>query len=86
MSTSKEYQTIIANNTIVGNSGANAGGIIFFDSEGTPVLINNIIYGNTGYGSDQIYIYENECDPVFLNCDVQGGREAFGGDGGGLKY
>jgi parallel beta-helix repeat protein len=86
LSTSKEYQTIIANNTIVGNSGANAGGIIFFDSEGTPVLINNIIYGNTGYGSDQIYIYENECDPVFLNCNVQGGREAFGGDGGGLKY
>jgi hypothetical protein len=47
-----------------------------------PVLVNNIIYGNYALSGEQVYIWDVYSAPEFYYCNVQGGKEAFGGTGG----
>ena len=56
------------------------GGGLVFSGENVQ-LINNIIWGNIAPVGSQIYLWTEETNPNFYYCDIQGGVEAFGGDG-----
>jgi hypothetical protein len=77
---------ILLNNTIAFNTATTEGGGIgcYYDSD--PILINNIIYGNTAPVGHQVSINEDDSDPVFFYCDIQGGKQGFGGVGAGPNY
>jgi len=77
---------IIINNTIVNNIASSNGGGIFCTEVSNPILINNVIYGNSATTGYQVFIDDNLSDPNFLNCDIQGGKEGFGGSGAGANY
>ena len=70
---------IIANNTIFNNESIYGGGLSIMGEN--VQLINNIIWGNIAPVGSQIYLWTEGTNPNFYNCDIQGGVEAFGGDG-----
>jgi hypothetical protein len=73
------------NNTIVFNSAAHGGGICC-NNNSDPIFINNITWGNTSPDGNQVNLLDTQSDPHFLYCDIQGGREGFGGNGAGTNY
>ena len=75
---------ILLNNTIAYNIASGGGGGISCDVNSDPILINNIICGNTG--AQQVSLFDSYSDPHFLYCDIQGGKEGFGGAGAGANY
>jgi hypothetical protein len=77
---------VLLNNTIAFNAATSDGGGVgcYYDSD--PILINNIIYGNTAPVGHQVSINEDASDPVFFYCDIQGGKQGFGGVGAGANY
>jgi len=77
---------ILINNTIAYNTSSQAGGGLGLYEDADPVLINNIIYGNSANTSKQIHINDNLSDPNFLYCNIEGGKEGFGGNGAGGNY
>ena len=70
---------IIANNTIFNNESSYGGGLSIMGEN--VQLINNIIWGNIASVGSQVYLWMEGTNPNFYNCDIQGGVEAFGGDG-----
>ena len=76
---------VLVNNTIVDNS-ATSGGGIYCESNCDPIFINNILYGNSASTGNQVYLSDNESDPIFFFCDIQGGKDGFGGVGAGTNY
>ena len=76
---------VIINNTIAFNSGGSGGGITYW-LNADPLIINTILYGNMADTGSQVSIIDSDCDPVFVNCDIEGGKESFGGDGAGSNY
>ena len=78
-------QAIIINNTIAYNSATKGGGICF-NQNSDPILINNIIWGNTAVDGNQVNLLKATSDPYFYFCDIQGGKEGFGGSGAGVNY
>lgn len=77
--------SIIINNTIAYNIATNGGGICC-NQNSDPIFINNIIWGNTATYGNQVNLLEATSDPDFLFCDIQGGKEGFGGNGSGINY
>jgi len=78
-------KSIIINNTIAYNSATHGGGICC-NQNSDPILINNIIWGNTATYGNQVNLLEATSDPDFFFCDIQGGKESFGGNGSGNNY
>jgi hypothetical protein len=78
-------KSVIINNTIAFNSATHGGGICC-NQNSDPILINNIIWGNTANYGNQINLLESTSDPYFFYCDIQGGKEGFGGTGAGTNY
>ncbi len=76
---------VLINNTIAYNTASIGGGISCEDNS-DPILINNILYGNTAATGNQVYLLDNASDPIFTYCDIQGGKEGFGGSGAGANY
>lgn len=76
---------VLINNTIAYNTASIGGGISCEDNS-DPILINNILYGNSATTGNQVYINDAGSDPVFEYCDVQGGKDGFGGSGAGTNY
>ena len=82
----KSANPILINNTIVYNNGSVGGGGIAIRENAGAILINNILYGNTGPDGSQVNLYDDSADPVFVYCNIQGGKEEFGGAGAGINY
>jgi hypothetical protein len=78
-------KSIIINNTIAYNSATHGGGICCNDNS-DPIFINNIIWGNTSTDGDQVNFMDINSDPHFSFCNIQGGKEGFGGNGAGASY
>jgi hypothetical protein len=78
-------KSIIINNTIAYNSAAHGGGICC-NNNSDAIFINNIIWGNTSPDGAQVNLLEATSDPDFFFCDIQGGKEEFGGNGAGVNY
>ncbi len=78
-------QSKIINNTIAYNSAAHGGGICC-NNNSDAILINNIIWGNISSDGAQVNLLDTQSDPDFLYCDIQGGKEVFGGSGSGVNY
>jgi hypothetical protein len=78
-------QSVSTNNTIAYNSAAHGGGICC-NSNSDPIFFNNIIWGNTSPDGNQVNLLDTQSDPAFLFCDIQGGKEGFGGSGAGTYY
>ncbi|MBK9098311.1 MAG: T9SS type A sorting domain-containing protein [bacterium] len=78
-------KSIFINNTIAFNSSTLGGGICC-NQNSDPVFINNIIWGNTATNGNQVNLIEATSDPNFFYCDIQGGKESFGGAGAGNNY
>lgn len=77
---------VLINNTIAYNSGGNGGGIYCYGNS-NPIIINNILFGNSATSSgQQVFIDDNGSNPIFKYCNVQGGKEGFGGIGAGSNY
>ena len=76
---------VLINNTIAYNSATNGGGI-YCETNSDPILINNILYGNSATTGKQVFINDAQSDPHFLFCDIQGGKDGFGGSGAGAMY
>ncbi len=75
----------ISNTTFVGDT-ANWGGALFLEYS-SPKIFNTIIWNNKGLNSDhQVVISNDEAEPEFYYCDVEGGKEGFGGNGAGANY
>ena len=81
-----DVNAIIINNTIAYNVASYSGGGIRCDYNSDPILLNNIIYGNSATTGSQVYLYDSPSDPNFLYCNIQGGREEFGGTGADTNY
>ncbi|MCD4735613.1 MAG: hypothetical protein K8R53_06185, partial [Bacteroidales bacterium] len=83
-------QPVLINNTICNNSVSSEdetkGGGLYLNC--APVVVrNNIIYGNTTKGTpNQVYISYDGYDPDFYYCDIEGGKDAFTGEGSGENY
>ena len=75
----------ISNNTVSSDDEALGGGLYL---TGAAIIArNNIIYGNTVNGSpNQVHIDNDGHDPDFYYCDIEGGKDAFTGDGAGENY
>jgi len=76
---------VLINNTIAYNNATNGGGI-YCETNSDPILINNILYGNSATTGKQVFINDAQSDPHFLFCDIQGGKDGFGGSGAGAMY
>jgi len=77
---------VLINNTIAYNS-ATSGGGIYYDSNSDGIFINNILYENEATSTgDQVFINDAQSDPIFVNCDIEDGKEGFGGAGAGTYY
>ena len=71
------------NNTICNNSAEEGGGIQFYYTNGE--VINCILYGNTAtVNGNQVNLYSDSSDPSFYYCNIQGGFEDFGVQGGSI--
>ncbi|MCK7522187.1 MAG: hypothetical protein MZV64_33205 [Ignavibacteriales bacterium] len=77
-------KAIFINNTIAFNSSTLGGGICC-NQNSDPIFINNIIWGNTSTNGNQVNLIEATSDPNFFYCDIQGGKEGFGGAGAGTE-
>jgi hypothetical protein len=75
---------LIINNTIAYNRSSVGGGIGCWGSN--PIVINTILYGNSAEDGVQVNFATEDSDPIFLYCDIEGGREQFGGPGAGDNY
>jgi hypothetical protein len=75
---------LIINNTIAYNSSPVGGGIGCYGS--SPILVNTVLYGNSAEQGNQVNLQTEDSDPIFLYCDIEGGREQFGGPGAGDNY
>ena len=73
---------LFLHNTVSYNSSWSYGGGIYFNDSAVPVLVNNIVYFNQAGEGQQVYIWDILSSPEFHNCNVEGGKEAFGGTGG----
>ncbi len=81
------------NNTIAYNHAFTSGGGIYFRAT-SPTCSNMILWGNTAgsVSSDylqQVHLYDASytyADPDFFYCIVQGGVDAFEGNGAGFNY
>ncbi len=78
-------KAIFINNTIAFNSSTLGGGICC-NQNSDPIFINNVIWGNTSTNGNQVNLIEATSDPNFFYCDIQGGKEGFGGAGAGTNY
>jgi N-acetylneuraminic acid mutarotase len=76
---------ICINNTIAYNSGVYGGGICC-NENCDPIFINNVVWGNTGTDGSQVCLLDTQSDPMFGYCDIQGGKDGFGGSGAGVNY
>jgi hypothetical protein len=76
---------VFINNTIAYNK-ANSGGGICCETNSDPIFINNILYGNSATYGSQINLVDNASDPIFTYCDIQGGKDEFGGSGSKTNY
>jgi len=76
---------VLINNTIAYNS-ATSGGGIYFENNSDGISINSILFGNTATTGNQVFVNDAGSDPSFEYCDVQGGKEGFGGYGAGANY
>ncbi len=78
-----DASTIISalNNSIVNNSSDTAGALYCWNNS-DPSFKNCVIYGNTGNGGAQVMLEDDASDPNFSFCDVEGGKLAFGLNGG----
>jgi hypothetical protein len=70
---------IIVNNTISNNESLYGGGLAIFGSN--IQLINNNVWGNIASDGSQVYLAFIDTNPNFYYCNIQGGIDAFGGDG-----
>jgi len=82
---------VFIDNTIANNSATTEGGGIYLWGNCNPGFLNNIIYGNTVNGNtaptgSQVFINDIESDPMFWFCDIEGGKDGFGGIGAGANY
>ncbi len=71
-------KAVFINNTIAYNSATKGGGISCHENS-DPIFINNIIWGNSSNAGTQVNLGDAQSDPYFLYCNIQGGREGFGG-------
>lgn len=78
---------VFVNNTIDFNTSVYGGGFYVKDSIIADVH-NCIIWGNTALSTfgPQVYLWDYNATANFYYCDIQDGREAFGGSGGGTGY
>ncbi len=77
---------VFVNNTMADNISVYGGGLYCNDSA-APTLYNSIIWGNVNLSAlGPVYIWDPLSHPNFYYCDVEGGKEAFAGSGGGLGY
>ncbi len=78
-----DASTIISalNNSIVNNSSDSAGALYCLNNS-DPTFRNCIVYGNTGNGGSQVFLSDDASDPNFFYSDVEGGKLAFGLNGG----
>jgi parallel beta-helix repeat protein len=76
---------VLINNTIAYNS-ATSGGGIYCENNSDGISINSILFGNTATTGNQVFVNDAGSDPIFEYCDVQGGKEGFGGYGAGANY
>jgi len=79
-------KAILINNTIAYNVASTNGGGIWCELDSDPILINNIVYGNSAAAGKQVYLADAYSDPIVAYCDVEGGRDGFGGPGAGANY
>ncbi len=70
---------IIMNNTISNNESLSGGGLSIFGEN--LQLINNNIWGNIASDGSQVYLAFIDTNPDFYFCNIQGGIDAFGGEG-----
>jgi predicted outer membrane repeat protein len=73
---------LVLHNTITDNQSSSYGGAVYCNDSAVPVLINTIIHGNHAGEGAQLYIWDILSAPEFYHCNIQGGKEAFGGTGG----
>lgn len=73
---------LFLHNTVAFNSSMSYGGGLYFNDSAVPVLVNNIVYFNQAGEGQQVYIWDILSSPEFHNCNIEGGKEAFGGTGG----
>lgn len=74
-------------NCTFGDNSAGQGGCTYNTTSSSPVFHNCIIWGNEAeYSGNQIYIGDTNSEPEFYYCDVEGGKQAFAGNGSGDEY
>jgi predicted outer membrane repeat protein len=77
----------MSNTTISGNScpgGGSYSGSILYLRIGDKRIFNTIIWDNTS--PYQVLIVEDNTEPEFYYCNIEGGKEGFGGSGAGSNY
>jgi len=73
---------LVLHNTITDNHSSSYGGAVYCNDSAAPVVVNTIIHGNQAGEGAQLYIWDILSAPEFYHCNIQGGKEAFGGTGG----
>jgi hypothetical protein len=61
----------------------NGGGAV---TQLSALFFNTIFWDNTSPAGPQVYLAATTADPQFHYCDVEGGKESFGGTGSGANY
>ncbi len=75
----------VANTSIVGDT-AHIGGALYLRFAYSK-FFNTIIWNNKGLDNNHQVLLENDdTEPEFYYCDVEGGKEGFGGIGSGSNY
>ena len=74
-----ENNSNVVNCTFSGNRAADGGGLIIDNC--SPTIKNSVIWNNSASVSGN-QVYNTSSSPIFSYCDIQGGRAAFGDDGG----
>jgi hypothetical protein len=70
---------ILLNSTIADNVADEGGGLAFYDNS-SPEIINTILWNNTASTEgNQVYLSDLSSLPGFYYCDIEGGKEGFGG-------
>lgn len=73
-----------SNVVIAQNNGTTSGGGVFMQL--SPKFFNTILWENTSPNGSQVHIQLETSEPQFHYCNVQGGKESFGGSGSGANY
>ncbi len=68
----------LLNTTIADNTAQYGGGIYFYDNS-NPEIVNSLIWGNTASLNGNQVHFLSTSTPGFFYCDVEGGKENFGG-------